>query len=108
VTLLLIPLAGIVLGVLAYLGLRASGVFNVLGAEPETRRGGRERGSRRERTAVHDRGTLISWPRFGYGPALTDRFEGAPRGCLYAIIAVTAIWILGWLVLLVVGLSILS
>jgi hypothetical protein len=108
VTLLLIPLVGIVLGVLAYLGLRAAGVFNVLGAEPAPWRAAPERAPRRERTARRERDTLISWPRFGYGPGLTERFESAPRGCLYAIIGVTAIWILGWLVLLVVGLSLLS
>ena len=101
-TLLLIPLVGIVLGVLAYLGLRAVGVFNVLGAEPEPRTRGRAR------TPRPDREPTLSWPRFGYGAALYERVEGAPRGCLYAIIGVTTIWVLGWLVVLVVGLNILS
>lgn len=105
--LLLIPLVGIVLGVAAYLGLRAAGVFNVLGAEPGPRRRGRE--ERESGVRPSDvRGMGISWPRFGYGPNLFDRTEGAPRGCLYAIIGVTAVWILGWLVVLIIGLSILS
>ena len=101
-TLLLIPLVGIVLGVAAYLGLRAAGVFNVLGTEPEPWRPARGRPS------SHEREPGMSWPRFGYGSNLTERAEQAPRGCLYAIIAVTAVWILGWLVLLVIGLNILS
>ena len=101
-TLLLIPLAGVVLGVAAYLGLRAAGVFNVLGGEPEPWR------PTREAKRPHPAGPTSSWPRFGYGVSLTERAEQAPRGCLYAIIGVTAVWILGWLVVLVIGLNILS
>ena len=101
-TLLLIPLAGIVLGVAAYLGLRAAGVFDVLGADPEPWR------ARRERRPGQEREPRTLWPRYGFGPNLTERVEEAPRGCLYAIIGVTAIWVLGWLVVLVIGLSILS
>jgi hypothetical protein len=99
VILLLVPLVGAVLGVGLYLVLRAAGVLNVLGSEPAPRssRSTRETwGAARARRDRSERVTLL------------DRVDIVPHGCLYGIIAITAIWIIGWLVVLIFGLSLLS
>ena len=85
--LLLIPLAGIVLGVALWGVLRGMGALNVLGVEGRVPQQTRER---REATN------------------LRERIEDIPQGCLIAVIAVTGLWILGWLVVLIIGLSVLS
>jgi hypothetical protein len=87
VILLLIPLAGIVLGVVLWGVLRGMGVLNVLGIE------GRVAAPSRERREPSN---------------LRERVEDIPQGCLIAVIAVTALWTVGWLVVLLIGLSVLS
>jgi hypothetical protein len=49
-------------------------------------------------------------PRLDGGPSRGSGgfLESIPRGALYATGGVMALWILGWLIFLVVGLSILS
>jgi hypothetical protein len=49
-------------------------------------------------------------PRLDGGPAVASGpwFERVPRAALFAGMGVMAAWILAWLVLLVVGLSVLS
>lgn len=85
--LLLIPVAGIVLGVAAWAVLRGMGALNVLGVE------GRVPAETRQRREPSN---------------LRERVEDIPQGCLIAVIVVTGLWVLGWLVVLIVGLSVLS
>jgi hypothetical protein len=49
-------------------------------------------------------------PRLDGGPALPSGgfLESVPRGLLWGAGGVMALWIVGWLIFLVVGLSILS
>jgi hypothetical protein len=49
-------------------------------------------------------------PRLDGGPSLPSGgfLESVPRGALFAIGGVMALWILGWLIFLVVGLRILA
>jgi hypothetical protein len=98
VILVLVPLVGVVLGVGLYLVLRAAGVLNVLGGDPSPR----ARGGMRETWAARPRREP------GASVTLADRVDSIPRGCLYAILAVSAVWIIGWLVVLGIGLSLLS
>jgi hypothetical protein len=93
VILVLVPLVGVVLGVALYVILRGIGVFNILGGEPPTREARSYRASGEWRSR---------------GLSLGERLDAVPRGCLIAIIVVAGIWIIGWLVVLLVGLSFLS
>jgi len=54
-----------------------------------------------------DRMGVLSGPGMG-GSADGSLLERVPRAGLVAAIAVMAAWILGWLVLLVIGLSVLA
>ena len=87
--LILIPLAGIFVGLALWAVLRGMGIMNVLGAENS--------GS--------------SWrDRRGYEPpsSMRERIAQIRPGCLIGIIAVCGVWLLGWLIVLIVGLSVLS
>lgn len=48
------------------------------------------------------------WTADRRGGPLAERIADAPSGCLVAIIAVMVIWIVAWLVVLVLGLSVLT
>ncbi|MGH9224211.1 MAG: hypothetical protein ACRD2W_10625 [Acidimicrobiales bacterium] len=89
--LVLIPVAAIFLGLGLWAALRGMGALNVLGAEgtgPLTR--SRDYSQRPRATSVREWFTLIR------------------PGWLIAVIAVCGLWILGWLIILLVGLSFLS
>ena len=49
-------------------------------------------------------------PRLDGGPSMPSGgfLESVPRGALYAVGAVLSLWIIGWVVFLIVGLSVLS
>ena len=97
--LVLVPLAGVVLGIGLYLALRAAGVLNVLGGDVGPRESRSLRTTWGERAASrHDNGPL----------SVRERAQDIPSGCLLAIIIATAVWIIGWLIVLIFGLSLLS
>lgn len=81
------PLLGVLVGLLLYGGLRVTGAFGTLGDV------GRQSEGWRDRTR---------------GLSLRERAEEIPRGCLVAVIAAAAVWTLGWLILLVIGLNLLG
>ena len=85
--LILVPLLGIVVGLLLYGGLRVTGAFGTLGDV------GRQQDGWRERTR---------------GLSLRERAEEIPRGCLLAVVVAAAVWVLGWLIVLVIGLNLLG
>ena len=49
-------------------------------------------------------------PRLDGGPSLPSGgfMESVPRGALFAAGGIMAVWILGWLVFLIIGLSVLA
>lgn len=94
--LLLIPFGGLVLGLGLWLSLRGLGALS-LGAE------------RPERVTFRER--RQSGERFSFRPGsegLREWAERIPQGCLIAVILVTALWVLAWLIVLIFGLSLLS
>ena len=96
--LVLIPLAGIALGVGLWALLRGLGALNIPGGDPG---GGSRRGD----------GGGGGWsrsPTYSAPTSLRERIEDLPQGCLFAVIGVAGIWILGWVILLLVGLSLLT
>ncbi|MDQ4096939.1 MAG: hypothetical protein M3144_03590, partial [Actinomycetota bacterium] len=93
VILVLVPLIGVVLGVGLYAALRSLGALNVPGSEP----------------AVG--GTTPSWrarPHYDTPNTLSERIAGVRPGCLVAVMVATGVWILGWLIVLAIGLNLLS
>lgn len=90
--LILVPVVAAMLGVGLWVGLRGLTRLNVLGAEPAYGPVARESRSR---------------PR-GTGTTLRERAEEIPYGCLMAVVIASGVWMVGWLVLLIVGLSLLS
>jgi hypothetical protein len=86
--LILIPIAGLVLGVVLWITMRGLGAFNVLGAEA---------GPYSSRTQDRPEATN-----------LRERIEYMPRGCLLSVVVACGVWVLGWLIALIVGLSLLA
>lgn len=106
--LLLIPLAGIMLGLGLWAALRGFGALNLPGAEPSSRGGGGPPWTSRERRDSRERMWRPSGSD-GYAPTgIRERIENLPQGCLFAVIITAGVWVLGWLIVLVVGLSYLS
>ncbi|MGH9280168.1 MAG: hypothetical protein ACRD12_18970 [Acidimicrobiales bacterium] len=93
--LILIPLAGIVLGLILWGAMRGLGAFDSLGGSGS---GGSWRAERSDRSEWRDRGSM----------SLRERVEATPRGCLLSVLVACGVWVLGWLILLVIGLSVLS
>lgn len=89
--LVLIPLAGIVLGAVLWVAMRGMGAFNVLGTESGSYT------TRSER--VRDRPVATN---------LRERIEYMPRGCVLSVLVACGVWVLGWLIVLIVGLSLLA
>jgi hypothetical protein len=94
VILVLVPLIGVVLGVGLYAALRSLGALNVPGTEPAAG------------------GAAPSWrtreQRYDPPSNLAERVTSMRPGCLVAIMVATGVWILGWLIVLAIGLSLLS
>jgi hypothetical protein len=104
--LLLIPVGGIVLGLALWVGLRGLAIPGMGIDRPE-------RGSRASWRDRHERGDGISWRPGALLPSsasggLREWADRMPAGCLIAVIAVTGLWVLGWLIFLVYGLNLLS
>jgi hypothetical protein len=95
VILALVPLVGVLVGLGAWFGLRGFGAMDVLGGAP-AKTGWRE--ERRERPQDYSGGLA----------GVRERIDNLPQGCLWAVIGVSALWVLGWIVLLVIGVSLLS
>jgi hypothetical protein len=96
VILILIPLVAAGLGVGVWAALRGVGALNFPGADSSSSSWSDSPPRWRDRE-----------PRATPG-SLGERIDQVPRGCLIAVIAAAGVWILAWLVLLVVGLSLLS
>jgi hypothetical protein len=96
IILVIILVVAAVGGVAAYVIMQFTGVFGTSSVEPRLRwtdrssTGGGGGGS-----GVRDR---VYVPR---------RLEEVPQGCLVAVLAAMALWILAWLVVLVIGLRVL-
>lgn len=95
---LLIPVVAIGLGVGLWFLLRGVDALNVPGAEPaaSSYRGGYGSG--------YGGG---SWSA-SRGGSVRERIDALPAGCLIGVIVVAGLWILGWVIVLIVGLSFLS
>jgi hypothetical protein len=107
VILFLIPLGGIVLGLVLWIGLRGLGALS-MGGGTGTRS---ERSTWRERRGDgHGAGFSLPSLRSGGTTAqgVRDWADRIPTGCLIAVIAATGVWILGWLIFLIFGLNFLS
>ena len=89
--LLLVPLLCAAVGLILYAGLRATGAFGAFAGTPSSTSGGG--------------GTAY---RSSAPSSLKERIQEIPSGWLIAVIAVCGVWILGWLVVLAVGLNLLS
>lgn len=98
--LILIPVAGIVLGVGLWVALRGLGALNMPGSEP-----GPSRPERRERPMP------TATTSYYYGES-SSGFRGwldnIPQWALLTVIGLSGVWILGWLIVLIIGLSMLS
>lgn len=90
---LLIPFAAAALGVGLWFLLRGVGALNVPSADPGTGYGGGYRAS--------------TWQE-SRGGSFRERIDALPQGCLIAVIVVAGLWILGWGVALIIGLSLLT
>ncbi len=90
--LLLVPLLCAALGAVLYFALRATGTFGVFAGSGAT--------------ATASSGTASR--RAAPPSSLRERIQETPPGWLIAVIALCGVWILGWLVVLFVGLSLLS
>ncbi|MFP5320032.1 MAG: hypothetical protein ACLGI2_17290 [Acidimicrobiia bacterium] len=91
---LLIPLVAVALGVGLWFLLRGVGAFNVPGADPGAGYGG---GGYRPSTWEASRGGSVR-----------ERIDALPQGCLIGVIVVSGLWILGWVIALFIGLSLLT
>ena len=89
--LLLIPVAGLLLGLGLWAAFRGMGALNVLGVEGS--------GPMRRDRAYRDR------PR---PTSIREWFLQIRPGCLVAVIVAAGVWVLGWLIVLIIGLSYLS
>ncbi len=103
--LLLIPLAGLMLGVGLWIGLRGLNALNVPGGEPTaylppSQWEPQPQGQARQYMPPSGTSTR--------GSTWRDRAADIPQGWLVGVIVVSGIWILGWLIVLVIGLSLLS
>ena len=87
--LVLVPLLGVVVGLVLYAALRATGAFGVFA------------GSEASSTVSRSRASDAS-------SSLGERIRGVSPGCLIAVIAAAAVWILGWFIVLAVGLNLLT
>ncbi|HEX6595738.1 MAG TPA: hypothetical protein VF045_02310 [Acidimicrobiales bacterium] len=96
---LLIPLVGIAVGLGLWALLRGVNAFNVPDADPSGSYGGGG-----GRVATRSSGT---WAE-SRGGSVRERIDALPQGCLIGVIVVAALWILGWIVVLLIGLSLLS
>ncbi|MFN2506843.1 MAG: hypothetical protein ABR540_21960 [Acidimicrobiales bacterium] len=85
--LVLVPVLCAVAGLVLYAGLRVTGAFGIVG---DSDRGDGWRAS--------SRGDLT----------LRERVNEIPPGWLLAVIVVASLWILGWLIVLGIGLNLLS
>ncbi len=83
------PLLGVIVGLLLYGGLKLTGAFGTLGD-------------------VGPRPAGEGWRDRTRGLSLRERAEEIPRGCLVAVIAVTAVWCIGWIIVLGIGLNLLT
>lgn len=84
--LVLVPVLCAVVGLLLYVGLRLTGAFGVVGDD-----GG------------------SGWRASGGGDlTLRERVNEISPGWLLAVIVVASLWILGWLIVLGIGLNLLS
>lgn len=85
--LLLVPVLCVAVALVLYAGLRATGAFGAFA-------GG---------------GGSTSTTYGSAAPSnLRERIQEIPSGWLIAIIAVCGVWVLGWLIVLAVGLSLLA
>ena len=90
--LVLVPLLCVVVGLILYAGLRATGAFGAFAGTPSSSSGG-------GRTTTY---------RSSAPSSLRERIEEIPSGWLIAVVAVCGVWILGWLIVLAVGLNLLT
>ncbi len=97
--LLLIPVAGLVLGLGLWVGLRRFDALT-LGFD------GTDRASRRDRRSGG--GGFSLRPGSFRSEGVREWADNLPQGCLIGVIAVSVLWILAWLGLLIFGLSLLS
>jgi hypothetical protein len=91
VILLLVPVLCAVVGVVLYGALRATGAFGVFASAD---------GASSSRVS---RGRSSAEPS-----SIRERVQNIAPGWLWAVVATAAIWILGWLIILLVGLSLLT
>ena len=104
--LLLIPVAGVVLGLGLWVALRGLGMPSMGIDRPD-------RGSRADRRDRRESGEGFTWRPASFttssgGGGLREWADRMPAGCLIAVIAVTGLWVLGWLIFLIFGLNLLS
>lgn len=90
---LLIPLVAVALGVGLWFLLRGMGALNVPSADPAPGYGGGYRAS--------------TW-QASRGGSFRERIDALPQGCLIGVVVVAGLWILGWIVALIIGLSLLT
>jgi hypothetical protein len=95
IVLVIILVVAAVGGVAAYVIMQFTGVFGTSSVEPRLRWTERSGTGGGGGSGVRDR---VYVPR---------RLEEVPQGCLVAVLAAMAVWILAWLVVLVVGLRVL-
>ena len=88
--LFLVPVLCAVAGLILYVALRATGAFGVF-------------------AGTDGRATTAATRRASTPPStLGERIRGIPPGWLVAVIALAALWIVGWLVVLAIGLNLLT
>ncbi len=104
----LVVVIAVLLSVGLYVGLTSSGI--VPGAERQERperSGPGFAGRTGYPTFGHDRSNESSAGMFGIFPRV-PRLRELPQGCLLALIVASALWCIGWTVLLVLAIGLLS
>ncbi|MDQ3978529.1 MAG: hypothetical protein M3314_03125 [Actinomycetota bacterium] len=93
--LLLVPVLCAVVGLILYAALRATGAFGEFAGSLGSGSGS---GSGSGRTTY----------RSSAPSGFRERLQEIPSGWFIAVIAVSGVWILGWLIVLAVGLNLLT
>lgn len=91
---LLVPILGIAVGVGMWFVLRGIGAMDVPGADPGGGGGYRAPAASR-------------WQE-SRGGSLRERIDALPAGCLIGVTVAAGLWVLGWVIVLIVGLSLLA
>lgn len=95
---LLIPIVGVAVGLGLWAVMRGMNALDIPSADPGGGYGGGGRSTTRG-------GSTWSESR---GGSFRERIDALPQGCLIGVVVLAGVWIVGWIVVLLIGLSLLG